>query len=63
MPLDLFGEVAVTWPEVYLWLETVAGIERTSWRAPYYIEHWNVPAKIAAAKLAGTWAEITERDS
>lgn len=51
---DLFGEVAVTWDEVYEWVESVANISRDSWRAKYYIEHWNVPDKIRAAKLAGT---------
>lgn len=52
--LDLFGEVPVTWPEVWAWLEAVPGIPRDSWRARYYLEHWNVPGKIRAAKLAGT---------
>jgi anaerobic glycerol-3-phosphate dehydrogenase len=58
--VDLFGEIPVTWPEVWDWLEAVAGIERTSWRAPYYIEHWNVPAKIRAAKAAGTYYAIID---
>lgn len=58
--LDLFGEIPVTWQEVWDWIECVAGIERTSWRAPYYIEHWNVPAKIRAAKAAGTYDAIID---
>jgi len=58
--LDLFGEIPVTWPEVWSWVEAVAGLERTSWRARYYVEHWNVPAKIRAAKAAGTFDRIVE---
>lgn len=52
---DLFGEIPVTWPEVWDWLENVAGIARESWRARYYLENWDVPAKIRAAKAAGTF--------
>lgn len=54
---DLFGVVPVTWPEVYAWCEAVAGIPADSWRLPYYIEYWNVPAKVAAAKAAGTFEQ------
>ena len=58
--LDLFGEVPVTWDEVYLWCEMVAGIPRDSWRLPVYVKGWDVPNKIRAAKLAGTYeATIT----
>lgn len=49
--LDLFGEIPVTWPEIWDWVESVAKIPRTSWRARYYAEHWNVPEKIRAEKL------------
>jgi hypothetical protein len=41
-PFDLFGEIPVTWDEVYQWISAVAGIRPDSWRAGYYIEHWNV---------------------
>ena len=58
-PYDLFGEIAVTWPEVWAWLEAVPGIARDSWRAPYYLTCWNVAEKIRAAKLAGTFEAIT----
>ena len=51
-PYDLFGEVPVTWQEVWDWVENVAGIPRDSWRAAYYAEFWNVPEKIRAAKIA-----------
>lgn len=59
MLYDLFGEIPVTWPEVWAWLEAVPGIARDSWRAAYYIEWWDVPAKIRAAKRAGTFEAIT----
>lgn len=49
--LDLFGEIPVTWPEIWNWVEAVGGIERTSWRAAYYAEHWNVAEKIRAEKI------------
>jgi hypothetical protein len=55
--LDLFGEVPVTWDEVYLWVESVAGIPRDSWRFKWYFQGWNVPEKIRAAKLSGTFDE------
>lgn len=51
-PYDLFGEIPVTWPEIWEWIETVASISRDSWRAAYYIEHWNVADKIRREKLA-----------
>jgi hypothetical protein len=56
--LDLFGEVVVTWPEVYAWIEAVAGIARDSPRADYYVRAWNVAAKVASAKLDGTYDDI-----
>jgi hypothetical protein len=49
-PFDLFGEIPVTWDEVYQWCEKVAEIPRDSWRLDWYIRGWNVPAKIRAAK-------------
>ena len=60
-PYDLFGEIRVTWPEVDAWCIAVAGLAPDSWRRPYYIECWNVPDKIHAAKAAGTFESITER--
>lgn len=50
--VDLFGEVPVSWEEVYTWTETVAGISRHSWRAAWYIRHWDVPGKVAREKRA-----------
>lgn len=51
----------MTWPEVWAWLEAVPRITRDSWRAPYYLSFWNVPAKIRAAKRAGTFEAIITR--
>ena len=50
-PYDLFGEIPVTWEEVWQWVESIAGLSRDSWRARYYVEWWNVPEKIRAEKL------------
>lgn len=58
---DLFGQVVVTWPEVFAWVEAVAGIPRDSPRAAHYIQGWRVADKVAHAKLAGTYeAAITK---
>lgn len=58
---DLFGEVVVTWDDVRLWLAAVPRIDPDSPRAANYFTGWNVPAKIRAAKLAGTFEAITQR--
>lgn len=58
-PLDLFGEVPVTWDEVYLWCQMVAGV--TGWRRDWYIQHWNVISKVAAAKKDGTYWQAVAR--
>ncbi len=52
---DLFGEVPVTWPEIWDWIEAVPKINRHSWRAPYYAEHWHVADKVRNAKINGTY--------
>ena len=62
-PFDLFGEIPVTWPEVAAWTIAVAGIAPDSWRFPHYVRGWNVPEKVRAAKLAGTFDQVTEADS
>lgn len=49
--LDLFGEVPVTWPEVWDWLEAVPRIPRDSPRAAHYVEAYGVVGKIQAKKL------------
>lgn len=59
--LDLFGEVPVTWEEIYLWCEVVAEIPRDSWRLGYYIKAWDVAGKIRAAKLSGYFEAILSR--
>jgi hypothetical protein len=53
--LDLFGQVVVSWPEVIEWCQLVAGISPDSPRLAAYVTAWDVPAKVAQAKLAGTW--------
>ena len=58
---DLFGEIPVTWDEVWLWVEMVAGLPRDSWRAANYVRWWNVPEKIRWAKLSGDWPPESRR--
>jgi hypothetical protein len=53
--LDLFGQVAVTWPEVVDWVARVAGITPDSPRWLAYVQAWDVAGKVRAAKLAGDW--------
>lgn len=56
MSVDLFGQVPVTWPEIYAWCREVAGLEPDNPRTLAYIRQWNVPAKVADAKRAApTW--------
>lgn len=58
---DLFGEVPVTWPEVYAWLEAVPGIHRDSPRAAHYIKGYDVPGKVAQAKREGWFEAMINR--
>ena len=52
---DLFGEIPVTWPEVYAWVWVIAGIAPDSWRWSYYFNYWRVLEKVRAAKAAGVF--------
>lgn len=58
-PVDLFGQVPVTVQDVESWLRAVPRIDPHSPRAAHYVRAYDVPAKIAAAKLAGTFESIT----
>lgn len=60
-PLDLFGEVPVSWPEVAAWLEAVPRIPPDSPRAAHYVRAYDVPGKIARAKIDGTFEAIVNR--
>lgn len=55
--LDLFGEVPCTWSDVAAWCVAVAGIAPGSPRFVSYARGWNVPDKVRAAKLAGTYLD------
>lgn len=56
--LDLFGEVPVTWADVAAWARAVADIGPDSPRFAAYVTAWNVPDKVRAAKLDGSFARI-----
>ncbi len=56
--VDLFGEVPVTHEDVSRWLIAVPRLDPESPRAAYYVQAWDVPGKIRAAKLAGTFEAI-----
>ena len=51
--LDLFGEVPVTWEEVYEWCDNNPRISSTPWRRDWYIKNYNVIFKIQREKRAG----------
>lgn len=62
MTYDLFGEIPVTHDEVYMWVAAVA----PRWLQPEsayqrYVRSWDVPAKIRAAKAAGTFHQTIEK--
>lgn len=62
MTFDLFGQVPVTEDEVFQWVAAVA----PRWLEPErsfrgYVRAYDVPGKIRAAKLAGTFDSITSQ--
>ena len=58
---DLFGETAVTWPEVRAWVHAVAPhMERTETSLRRYVEQWEVVRKVARAKARGDYQTIIE---
>ena len=56
---DLFGEVIVTLSDIRLWLLAVPRIDPDGPRAAHYIRGYDVPGKIARAKLQGLFEQIT----
>jgi hypothetical protein len=54
-PYDLFGEIPVTWDEVYLWCEVVTRgkFSRANRNLMLYVEGYNVIGKIKTAKIQG----------
>ena len=56
-PVDLFGEIPVTWPEVLTWCAVIAP-HISPGRLSFYINGWNVPDKVRNAKHDGTFAAI-----
>lgn len=57
---DLFDTVRVTWPEVRLWVGTVAPhVLSSEQRFEYYVKGWDVPGKVRQAKMAGGWPPVS----
>lgn len=48
----------MTVPDVNLWLRAVARIDPESPRAAWYVQAYDVPAKVAAAKLRGDFDQL-----
>ena len=59
---DLFGEIPVSLADVLAWMITVPGIPPTSARFGYYVRHYQVIAKIRAAKRSGTFDAVLNAD-
>lgn len=62
MPYDLFGEIPVTEDDLIAWVSAVS----PRWLHPErsyhgYVRAWNVADKVRAAKLAGTFEQITKK--
>jgi len=59
--LDLFGDVAVTYDDLDLWVSALApGYATNEHRRAHYIKCWNVADKVRHAKLAGTFESTIE---
>ena len=63
-PYDLFGEVAITDNDLYLWVAAVS----PRWLSPprsyaLYLKSWHVADKVRAAKIAGSFDRIVQRKS
>jgi hypothetical protein len=61
-PFDLFGEIPVTHEDIEAWVHAVA----PRWMEPRrsfesYVRAWDVPAKIRAAKVSGTFEAIIDQ--
>lgn len=52
---DLFGQVPISTLDIEQWLLAVPRIRPDTRRAAWYVKAYNVPDKIKAAKLAGTF--------
>lgn len=56
---DLFGDVAVTQADIYLWCEVIPKIKNDSWRLDFYVKNWDVVNKIKWAKISGRFWELS----
>ncbi len=59
-PEDLFGEVPITHADIAAWLQAVPRIKPDSPRAAWYVKAYSVTEKVRAAKLSGTFEQLTQ---
>lgn len=59
--LDLFGQVVITHDEIDRWLESVPRLTPGTARTAWYARAYDVPGKIARAKLEGSFEQLTQR--
>ncbi len=57
---DLFGDVPVSFHDIYAWLLCVAHLDPESERAATYVRDWGVVHRIRVAKLDGSMTPVTE---
>ena len=59
---DLFGEVAVTWPQCVAWVHAVAPhMARTERSLQRYVDRWDVVGKVRRAIADGSLETILTR--
>ena len=59
---DLFGEVAVTWPQCVAWVHAVAPhMARTERSLQRYVDRWDVVGKVRRAIADGSLEAILTR--
>lgn len=61
MARDLFGQVPVTWDECYQWVAAMTPNFDTERMRAIYIRGYNVPDKVAWAKLHGTFESTIDQ--
>lgn len=57
---DLFGQVIVTQADIDAWIEAVPRLQPGTARAAWYARAYDVPGKVARAKLSGSWEQLAQ---
>jgi hypothetical protein len=60
---DLFGEIPVTLDDLNTWCDHLGKSWTCEWRKEWYIQNWNVAAKVQRTKLDGSFWTFSDRSS